>query len=488
MGAYETQFKENQKELDENEFNSRAAFEQEKLNQENEKKFAEKAKAETERLLGMKEDELANAKAELEEETKDMNTNVDLKDEVTGNCESQAKLFDQRSSTRSAEITAIATAMEKLESGTQPNYDANKKLVELQKVGSQSPREAKSKDAGRAVSFLQRGSASQGDRVPLNRALTLLESEAQRLRSPLLSTLALKGRLHEDHFVKVRGIIKDFIAKLEADAEAEAETKSFCDKDMVAAINDRDDATAAIEKHTTKISSIETKLRVLADEIKVLGEQISELYKALNEATELREAEKATNMKTIADAQAGMGSTKFALSVLEDFYNSALLQRSGRYTPPNADRDGNTVGDLAPDQLEGEYHGKQEESKGIIGLLEIIISDFERTVETTTAEEKAAQKDFDEFKEKTEEDIADKEKSKKNKEMKVADLKDELNDTKTDLKEEETKKRLALGQLETLKGMCVEQPEDWEQANAKRMEDIEALKKAMTILDEWQKP
>merc|ERR1719171_3364934 len=99
---------------------------------------------------------------------------------------------------------------------------------------------------------------------------------------------------------------------------------------------------------------------------------------------------------------------------------------------------------------------------------------FERTIETTTAAEKTAQKEFEDFKEKTEEDIGDKEKSKKNKEMKVADLTDELNDTKTDLKEEETKKKLALGQLEVLKGMCVQQPEDWEQANAKRMEEIEA--------------
>merc|ERR1719271_197897 len=127
------QFKENKKELDETEFNSRAAFEKEKLNQENEKKFAEKAKAETERLLGMKEEELSNAKAELEEETKDMNAD-------------QAFL---------AEITAIATAMEKLESGTQPNYDANKKLVDLQKVPSQSAQEASTEGSGRALSFLQ---------------------------------------------------------------------------------------------------------------------------------------------------------------------------------------------------------------------------------------------------------------------------------------------------------------------------------------------
>merc|ERR1711937_305105 len=130
---------------------------------------------------------------------------------------------------------------------------------------------------------------------------------------------------------------------------------------------------------------------------------------ALNEKTELREEEKAQNMKTIADASAGLGATKMALSALEKFYNNAFLQQSGRYTPPNADRDGNTVGDLAPPQLEGEYHGNQDASKGIIGLLEVIISDFERTIETTTADEKAALKEYEEFKEKTEEDIAEKE-------------------------------------------------------------------------------
>merc|ERR1719272_2380703 len=121
---------------------------------------------------------------------------------------------------------------------------------------------------------------------------------------------------------------------------------------MSAAIGDRDDATVDIEKYTAKISNIETKLKKLAAEIKVLGEQIAELYKALNEATEIREDEKATNMKTIADASAGLGATKMALSALETFYNNAFLQQSGRYTPPNADRDGNTVGDLAPPQLE----------------------------------------------------------------------------------------------------------------------------------------
>merc|ERR1712032_549633 len=120
-------------------------------------------------------------------------------------------------------------------------------------MGGQLQKTSKS-DETRPMSFLQRVSTSHGAMVPLNRALTLIEDAARRFRSPMLSTLAMKARSQEDHFVKVRSMIKDFIAKLEADAEAEAETKSFCDKEMSAAIGDRDAATAAIEKYTAKIN------------------------------------------------------------------------------------------------------------------------------------------------------------------------------------------------------------------------------------------
>merc|ERR1719482_1330533 len=49
--------------------------------------------------------------------------------DLTEQCETKAKDFDQRSKTRSAEITAITEAIEILKSGVQPNYSANKKLV-----------------------------------------------------------------------------------------------------------------------------------------------------------------------------------------------------------------------------------------------------------------------------------------------------------------------------------------------------------------------
>jgi len=91
LESMEVQFKENKKELDQTEFDAKSAFEKEKLNMENEKKFAEKELAETEKLLGMKEEELADAKAELQEEEKDLAADQSFLDVLTENCESQAK-------------------------------------------------------------------------------------------------------------------------------------------------------------------------------------------------------------------------------------------------------------------------------------------------------------------------------------------------------------------------------------------------------------
>merc|ERR1719506_2020925 len=96
----------------------------------------------------------------------------------------------------------------------------------------------------------------------------------------------------------------------------------------------------------------------------------------------------------------GADSVKLALGILKGFYEGQFVQ-TGKYTPPNADRDGNTVGDLAPEFAGDKYGGAQAESKGIVGILEVILSDFERTIKKTTSDEKSASDDFDKFEKET---------------------------------------------------------------------------------------
>merc|ERR1719281_1515336 len=268
------------------------------------------------------------------------------------------------------------------------------------------------------VQFIQlRGATSK---VKLTKALAFIEEKSRQLKSTTLQALMLKINLGvgKDHFVKVRGLIKDLIAKLEADAESEATQKAFCDENMKKATTDRDTAIGEVETQTANIDEAQSKIAELTEEIEILGTEIADLRKGLFEATELRNEEKADNEKTIADSEAGLEAVKDAIAVLKDFYENAFVQTG--FVPAGADRDGNTVSDLAPGTQEGTYHGNTDAAKGIFGLLEVIQSDFERTIEKTTAEEEEAQKKFEDYEKETNTSIKDKGKLKKEKEEEKA--------------------------------------------------------------------
>jgi len=471
-------FKSMKKDLDIAEFDINSAFEKNKLALSNEQKFAEKERAEKEAIVEAKTEDLEAAKSDRDDENTDMDSDQSFLDELTSQCEGKAQQFDQRSSTRAEELTTLADATAELEKGAVPNFSANKKLVGLQVA----------KKASSPVSFVQIRSVQHqqsGKDAVLQRAKKFLNGAVDRTGSRVLSAIAVRISLAEDHFVKVRGLIKDLIAKLKADAKSEATQKGICDKGMAKAIGDRDEANAKIEVATAKITTLTAKQNALEDEIDTLNGQIAELKKALLEATELRADDKADNEKTIAMSEGGSAAVKLALGLLQDFYKKAFVQ-TAKYTPPKSDRSGNTVGDLAPEVFESKYHGAQAESKGIVGILEVILSDFDRTTAKAEKDEKESQEAFDTFEKDTNTDVAKKEKRIKKADGEVAQAKADILDQQQALKDAKALLESGLEALEDLEAMCVKGEETWEERSQKRKEEIEALKEALTILDEWQ--
>merc|ERR1719498_384016 len=111
----------------------------------------------------------------------------------------------------------------------------------------------------------------------------------------------------------------------------------------------------------------------MSKEIATLISQQAALTTAQKKATDMRTEEKATNAKTTQDAVAGAEATKQALSVLKKFYSAqAFIQQ-------------------VPDME--KYGGQQGSSKGVMGMLEIIESDFLRLKAETAADEQQAQKE-----------------------------------------------------------------------------------------------
>merc|ERR1711904_368823 len=115
-------------------------------------------------------------------------------------------------------------------------------------------------------------------------------------------------------------------------------------------------------------------------------------------ATTIRQEEKAKNTETIKDAQDAQTAVAQALTVLKEFYAkageaTALLQQQPE----------------APEIFDSPYKGMQAENGGVIGMLEVIQSDFARLEAETTAAEDAAAKEYDQFMADSEADKAAKE-------------------------------------------------------------------------------
>merc|ERR1740129_1133715 len=117
----------------------------------------------------------------------------------------------------------------------------------------------------------------------------------------------------------------------------------------------------------------------------------------------------------IGQAKAGKEAVELALQVLKDFYQkAALVQGRAGYVPPDSDRSGKTLADLAPEGFDSsKYAGRQDSATGIVGLLEVILADFDRTGTTVDADEKMSAQEFKEFKSSVEQDTKTKSESKK---------------------------------------------------------------------------
>jgi peptidoglycan hydrolase CwlO-like protein len=125
-------FKANKVDLDTSEFNARSAFEMKEQAMQNQKKFAEQEKSEKETQVESLEESKAETTEDKDEETKAKDADNDFIKVLTTDCETKAKDWDQRSSTRADEITAITTALTDLEEKAVGNYKVNKKLVDMQ--------------------------------------------------------------------------------------------------------------------------------------------------------------------------------------------------------------------------------------------------------------------------------------------------------------------------------------------------------------------
>ena len=111
---------------------------------------------------------------------------------------------------------------------------------------------------------------------------------------------------------------QDLIVRLMEEANEEAEHKGWCDTELSTNEQTRKEKTAAVETLHAEIDELSASIAKLTQEITDLTAEIAALDKAVAEATEIREAEKAENTQTIKDSQEAQTAVSQAVTVLKE--------------------------------------------------------------------------------------------------------------------------------------------------------------------------
>jgi hypothetical protein len=430
-----------------------------------------------------------------------------LKD-LTMKCELKAREYDQQSKMRADEITALEAAMKIIKEKVKDNESANKRaaLVQAPKedsfvdIAAEELEEAKEEDSMDDVSFFQVSNPRSRIRMLMQQTskdlsahklqeqvIASLLEKGKKIGSPALTAIAL--RMSADPFVKVKKLIQDLIQRLVQEAADEATKKGWCDTEMGKATKTRDqnfDKTVALNAN---IMSLEAQKASLEEEISTLTIELADLNDSLTKTTKFRSDEKAENEDTISKADAGLAATKDAYEVLEEFYKKSakataelvqirkvtLLQERSKASPIDED---------APDSgMGGAYKGNQQKAGGILAMLDVIISDFERTLKVTKEDEKQAVAEFASFSKATKTSIGSKESQKTNAESMLKSTDNQITEDMSSLEKHVKMLDDTLKELEDLKPACVDTGMSYEERVQKRKDEIEALKKALCELD-----
>merc|ERR1719253_196411 len=170
-----------------------------------------------------------------------------------------------------------------------------------------------------------------------------------------------------DPFAKVKSLIADMITTLEADAQGDASHKAYCDKETSEATAKKDEKKALVDKLSTSIDSMSAKNAKLKEEAATLQRELAQLASSQAEMDKIRSDEKALYAKNHAEMKQGVAGVQKALSVLRDYYAS-----------------------------EGKSHSAADGAgSGIIGMLEVVESDFTKDLAEMEVVESTSASDYD---------------------------------------------------------------------------------------------
>jgi len=384
---------------------------------------------------------------------------------VETTCKQKTLDWKSRTKLRSDEITAIQEAVEILSS------DKGKAVQDME-LAQLQPAQVVAQQVEAPV-FVQLKAAVTGSSFLQTR--TTVSEQFLTGQQILAEARAAAAAGAPDPFKNVRKLINEMIQRLLNEAAEEAEHKGWCDTEMGKSEIQKGHKEKEVKSLTSKVEEMSAQVAQLDDEIRQLTKEIAEAEAMDLEATKVRQAENAQALlatKEYADAQSLVQN---AMTVLQEFYaeraqGKALVQLDESAPPVNA-----------PDTFSGEYESK--DASGVLGILEISMSDFARLETETKTAEAAAQQEYQKLQHESAVRKATLNKDLEYKTVEKQKLEGSVQRAQSDLQGFQSELAAVVQYIEKLKPSCTNTADSHEVRKERREAEIKSLQEALAILN-----
>jgi len=367
-------------------------------------------------------------------------------EDLKTDCAAKKEEYEAATASRAEELKAIKEATEVIASTTS---GADKVTYGLNQV---------------SLMQLDRIRLSSGSDLARLEAVRFVRDLAKKQHSPSLAQLAnrmativrFSNEAGEDPFAKVKGLIVDMIAKLEKEQDADATHKAYCDREMTETKSKKTAKSAAIAKLSARIDQMKAQSAKLKEQTAAAQKALAELAKVQAEMDKLRAEEKDNYAAAKADMEQGIEGIKLALKILNEYY--------------------------AADK-EKAHEFAAGASSSIVGLLEVVESDFTKKLAELVATEESAAAQYETQTQDNKLEIVAKTQDVAYMTKEADALDKSVNEASTDRTGIQAELDAILEYLEKLGKMCIAKPETYADRTARRTAEINGLKEALKILE-----
>lgn len=410
------------------------AFQMQKQSLDDKIKFANKEMGEAKKSLAATSETKATATGNLDVTKKDLAEDVKELGDLHHECLTEATSFEESTKSRGEELKALAEA---------------KKIIQEATGG------AASQTYLVQASFVQ-VKAEDGETA---QAVNMVRHLAMSLHSHALVQLsnrmqAASRSSSTDPFGKVKGMIKSMIEKLLDEADADATKKAYCDKEMSETEQKQDEKESDIQSLSTQIDVMAADSKKLKGEVGVLQKELGAVTRTQAKMDKLRAQEKAVYEKNKPELEQGIKGVKTALNVLRDYYA----------------------------QDEKSHDSADGAGSGIIGLLEVVESDFSKGLAEMQADEESSASEYDAVTKENDIAKATKEQDVKYKTKTHVGLDKSIAELQADRSGVTDELSAVNEYFAGIKKECIAKPEPYEEKVKRRNAEIAGLKDALETL------